>query len=107
MLATNYFGLKLIADIDEVARFERCRWNYEDQPTISIFTPGISCRNQSEIIGANFSLICDLQNNHIHTVLIVQFPVTNTAQVTLQCAPEAGNFDILSSTALNISSKSK
>ena len=103
VLATSYYGLQLTTQIDQPDRYQICRWRYEGQPSVQIFTPGLQCGNRS-VTGTNFFLTCVEENNQIVTSLIVEFPVRSQVLAHAECVVLDGQpYEEISSINLNVS----
>ena len=103
-LATGYPGLQLTAQIQQSNNFETCRWRFNKETSVNIYTVALQCRNHSEIVGTDFALTCVRRNNEITTSLIVQFPIPSPSAVArVECAVLAGDsYQQLSSISLNV-----
>ena len=103
VLATGYYGLQLTTHIDQPNRYQICRWRYEGQPSVQIFTPGLLCGNRS-VTGTSFSMTCTKKNNQIVTSLIVEFPVQSKVLVRAECVVLDGQpYEEISFIILNVS----
>ena len=103
VLATSHYGLQLTTEVDQPDRYQACRWRYEGQPSVEIFTPGLQCRNRNDT-GTSFSLTCVNENNQIVTSLIIEFHVQSQVLVLAECVVIDGQpYEEISSISLNVS----
>ena len=103
-LAADYSGLQLTAQIQQSNNFEVCRWRYNAEVYVNIYTPVLQCQNQSDVAGTNVTSTCVRRNNQITTSLIVQFPIRSASVVArVECAVVLGHaYQQISSVSLNV-----
>ena len=103
-LATGYAGLQLTAQIQQSNNFKTCRWRFNQETSVNIYTVAFQCQNQSQIPGTEFAVTCVRKNHQITTSLIVQFPIRSASVVArVECAVLSGNsYQQISSVSLTV-----
>ena len=99
MLATGYSGLQLTAQIEQIDRYEACQWVYGTMAPVDMFTPFFPCANRT--VGS-FDLICVKTNNQATTGLVVQFAVSISVVVRMQCVKADSSVEQISSINIDV-----